>query len=67
MKLLINTTRDSYSLERCGRTMTVGELMCVLAQCDENAPVYFKHDGGYTCGALTEEQLEREWEEGEEE
>lgn len=66
MKLLINTTRDGYSLGRCGRTMTVGELMCVLAQCDEDAPVYFKHDGGYTYGALSEEQLEKEGEEGDE-
>lgn len=58
MKLLINAKRNGYGTDQCDNTMTVGELIEYLQQFEENAPVYLKHDGGYTFGSITEGDFE---------
>ncbi|MCI8403388.1 MAG: hypothetical protein HFE49_00635 [Clostridia bacterium] len=65
MKVLLESRRDGYSTEQCGRTMTVEELIEYLEQFDEDAPVYISNDNGYTYGRITENSFE-EREENEE-
>ena len=38
--------------------MTAGELIQVLSQYDEDTPIYFSHDNGYTYGSLREENID---------
>lgn len=58
MKLIIEANRDGYAVDQIRRTMTVGELMAMLEQYDEDTPVYLGHDrqsyGFYTYGGITE-------------
>lgn len=56
--LFINAKRNGYGPDQCGRTLTVAELIAYLEQFDEDAPVYLKHDGGYTYGSITEGDFE---------
>ena len=44
----IDSRRDGYSPSQCHDTMTVGELIDILSQYDEDQPVYIRHDNGYT-------------------
>lgn len=52
--LFINGNRDGYSPDQCGRTLTVGELIELLQDMDEDRPVYLRNDKGYTYGSITE-------------
>ena len=36
----------------------VGELIAALGAFDEDTPVYLRHDGGYTYGGITWDDLE---------
>ena len=58
MKLIIEANREGYALDQIRRTMTVGELISMLEQYDEDTPVYLGHDrqdyGFYTYGGITE-------------
>ena len=56
--LFLNSKRNGYGPDQCGRTMTVGELITYLQQHDEEASVYLKHDNGYTYGSITERDFE---------
>jgi len=67
MKIYINAERTGYSPEQIRNTMTVRELIEALEQFDEDAPVYLKHDGGYTYGGITWSDLEEDWSRDEEE
>ena len=58
-KLIINTVRDGYDTDQIRRTLTVGELLEILAEYDEDTPVYLSFDNGYTYGGITEERLEK--------
>ena len=58
--LYLNAQREGYGIDQVRHTMTVGELIDYLAQFDEEARVYFKHDGGYTYGGITEWSIEDE-------
>ena len=58
MKLYINANRTGYSPCQIRHTMTVGELIAALEQFDEDAPVFLKHDGGYTYGGISWGDLE---------
>ena len=52
----LEATRTDYSARAAARrTMTVGELISYLEQYDENSPVVFSNDNGYTYGRLTDE------------
>lgn len=51
----LEATRTDYSARAAARqTMTVGELISYLEQYDENSPVVFSNDNGYTYGSLTD-------------
>lgn len=58
--LMFNTSRDGYGIDQCGRTMTVGELIELLNEYDEDTKIYYKNDGGYTYGKITEYRIELE-------
>ena len=66
MKLFIEGKRNGYGTDQCGRTLTVGELIDMLSEYDEETPVYLRNDNGYTYGSITEwdihtsEELEEE-------
>jgi len=67
MNIYINAERTGYSPEQIRNTMTVRELIEALEQFDEDAPVYLKHDGGYTYGGITWSDLEEDWSRDDEE
>lgn len=67
MKVLINANRSGYGTDQCGNTMTVGELIEYLQQFEEDAPVYLKHDGGYTFGSITTRDFEESDDDNQEE
>lgn len=50
--LTIETHRDGYSVGQCGKTLTVSELVDFLTQWDDDTPVYFSNDNGYTYGSI---------------
>ena len=53
----IDSRRDGYSPSQCHGTMTVGELIDILSQYDEDQPVYIRNDNGYTYGNITERTI----------
>ncbi len=55
--LFIEGNRSGYDTEQCGRTMTVGELIELLSNFDEDRPVYLRNDNGYTYGHIREEDV----------
>ena len=65
MKLFINAHRAGYAPEQIRHTMTVGELIAALEQFDEDAPVFLKHDGGYTYGGISWGDLEEDYSDNE--
>ena len=54
MKLFIEGRRDGYSPEQCSETLTVGEMIEILSQYDEDMKIYLRNDGGYTYGSIDE-------------
>lgn len=58
-KLFIEGRRNGYNPNQCGRTMTVGDLIGLLEDYDENAPVYIINDNGYTYGSITEDSFSK--------
>ena len=58
MKLYINANRAGYTPDQIRNTMTVGELIAALGAFDEATPVSLRHDGGYTYGGITWDDLE---------
>ena len=57
--VVIEAIRQGYAIDQViDRTMTVGELIYLLeSRFDEDQPIVFSHDGGYTYGALREENI----------
>lgn len=58
--LFIEGKRNGYSVDQCGRTLTVGELIELLSEYDESTPVYLRNDNGYTYGSITEYDISNE-------
>lgn len=58
--LYIEGRRNGYGPDRCGRTMTVAELIDYLSQFDEELPVYLSNDQGYTYGNIDEDSFEED-------
>ena len=56
-KLFFNGNRNGYTPEQCGHTLTVGELREILAEYDEDTPIYLNNDNGYTYGSLLESDI----------
>lgn len=50
--LVLETTRNGYSIEQLGHTMTVGELIEFLDGFEEDTKVYLSNDEGYTFGEV---------------
>ena len=65
MKLYINANRTGYSPDQIRHTMTVAELIAALEEFPEDAPVYLKHENGYTYGGINWNDLEEDWSEDE--
>lgn len=53
----INNNRNGYSPDQCGQTLTVGELISILSDYDEDRLVYIRNDNGYTYSSITERDL----------
>lgn len=56
-RLFINGKRNGYTLEQCGETLTVGELMEKLQEYAEDTPIFLCNDKGYTYGSITEDDI----------
>ena len=50
--LYIEGRRSGYAPDDCGKTLTVGELIEILSDFDEDLPVYLRNDNGYTYGSV---------------
>lgn len=57
-KLFIEGRRDGYSPSQCYKTFTVGELIELLQDYDEDMEVYLKNDNGYTYGSISFDSFE---------
>jgi len=56
--VFINANNNGYEPSQCGPTLTVGELIELLSNFDDDQPVYLKFDYGYTYGSIGEYDLE---------
>ena len=56
--ICLDTARDAYAIQNCYQTMTVGQLIDLLSQYDEDSPVVFRNDKGYTYVNITEQSFE---------
>ena len=52
--VFINANNNGYEPSQCVSTLTVGELIELLSDFEEDRPVYLRFDNGYSYGALTE-------------
>ena len=58
--LIIEAKREGYSIEQAENereAITVGELMQMLEDFDEDTKVYISNDNGYTYGSVTEYRI----------
>ena len=68
--LIIEANREGYSIEQAENertAITVGELMRLLEDFDEDTKIYISNDRGYTYGSVTEYRINEDWIESEEE
>ena len=63
--VLLRTTRTGYTPEQTGRTLTVGALIEMLEAYDEDTPIYFENDNGYTYGNMWYDTVTEYYEEDE--
>lgn len=62
--LIIEAKREGYSIEQAENereAITVGELMQMLEEFDEDTKVYISNDNGYTYGSVTEYRIREDW------
>lgn len=59
--IYLDTHRSGYGIDQIHKTLTVEELIEILSEFDPNAKVYFRNDGGYTYGEISESDIEEEW------
>ena len=59
-RLIIDTRREGYNFDQVQNTMTVGELISLLQDYEEDTPIYFGFDNRYTVGGLTLGMIEAE-------
>lgn len=57
MKLFIDGRRDGYEPKQCYKTITVGEMIEILQQYDNDTEIYLKNDNGYTYGSIDEDSF----------
>lgn len=68
--LIIEANREGYSIEQAENertAITVGELIRLLEDFDEDTKIYISNDRGYTYGSVTEYRIHEDWIESEEE
>lgn len=63
--LILDAEREGYSVGQIKRTVTVGELIEILSEYDEDTPIYLSHDRGYTYGGIRESRFHVEEQEDE--
>lgn len=51
--LYIEGTRQGYTPSQIGKTMTIGELIELLCEYDEDTEVFIQNDDGYTFGEVS--------------
>ena len=56
--VFINANNNGYTPSQCGPTLTVGELIEILSDFDDEQPVYLKFDYGYSYGNIGEHAFE---------
>ena len=62
--IIIEAKREGYSIEQAENereAITVGELMRLLEDFDEDTKVYISNDNGYTYGSVTEYRIREDW------
>ena len=62
--IIIEAKREGYSIEQAENertAITVGELMQMLEEFDEDTKVYISNDNGYTYGSVTEYRIREDW------
>ena len=62
--LIIEAKREGYTIEQAENereAITVGELMQMLEEFDEDTKVYISNDNGYTYGSVTEYRIREDW------
>lgn len=69
--VLIEANRECYGPDQIRGTLTVGQLIDLLGDYDEDTPIAISNDNGYTYGSIDwsdirEEEIENEEEEEEE-
>ena len=50
--VIMETARTGYAPSQLGSTLTVGELIEELEQYDDDMPIIFSNDNGYTYGEI---------------
>lgn len=63
--IVFEASRDGYGIDQIESPVTVGELMRMLKDLDEDTPIIMSHDRGYTYGSLSRTAEIREEIEGE--
>ena len=63
--LFIEGNRDGYAPNQCYETLTVGELISILENYDEDLKVYLRNDNGYTYGSIRYGEIQTNEELGE--
>ena len=62
--IIIEAKREGYSIEQAENertAITVGELMQMLEDFDEDTKVYISNDNSYTYGSVTEYRIREDW------
>ena len=62
--LIIEANREGYSIEQAENertAITVGELISLLEDFDEDTKIYISNDNGYTYGSVTEYRIREDW------
>lgn len=56
-ELFINGKKSGYGTDQCGKTLTVGELIEILQEYNEDTPIFLRNDNGYTYGSITRNDI----------
>lgn len=62
--IIIEAKREGYTIEQAENereAITVGELMRLLEDFDEDTKVYISNDNSYTYGSVTEYRIREDW------
>ena len=62
--IIIEAKREGYTIEQAENereAITVGELIQMLEDFDEDTKVYISNDNGYTYGSVTEYRIREDW------